>query len=333
MLAQWKRFLADKVKTPRQTSYPNTYEVIGARGKAEGRPEVFEPALKHFGSAFRLGDPQFPDAASQRAWQEAGLQVAHHLVHMLMNSPWQEHLVLRGSFLLKTWFGDAARNPHDIDWVFRPSEANMDGALGQQLVLDLIHMAQHRPHVGSAVIQADDIRVDDIWTYERASGRRIVFPWQADDLPRGQVQMDIVFGEPLFDDPVQTRIASPNRDDCVVWTASKELSLAWKLLWLQTDWYPRPKDLYDAALLAENSELSGALLYRVFKANSDASLDEITPDFAFVAGRDWDDFQLEYTSLPGTTEEWQARLATALAPLFQPGPRALSKRQTVSAEQ
>ncbi|MFG2526860.1 hypothetical protein [Streptomyces sp. NPDC048516] len=46
----------------------------------------------------------------------------------------------------------------------------------------------------------------------------------------------------------------------VVRAAARALSLAWKVLWLVSDLHPEGKDLYDALLLAESTELPSALL-------------------------------------------------------------------------
>ena len=43
-----------------------------------------------------------------------------HLLRIVIESPWSDHLVLRGSLVLCGWLGDAAREPGDMDWIVRP---------------------------------------------------------------------------------------------------------------------------------------------------------------------------------------------------------------------
>ena len=50
-----------------------------------------------------------------------------------------------------------------------------------------------------------------------------------------------------------------------VLAASNEESLAWKLLWLFSDFYPQGKDRYDAVLLAERTALRSSLLKTVLE--------------------------------------------------------------------
>lgn len=52
--------------------------------------------------------------------------------------------------------------------------------------------------------------------------------------------------------------------------AARELSLAWKPMWLVGDLYPQGKDLYDAVLLAERHRLPNALLQEVFRQAGEA---------------------------------------------------------------
>lgn len=330
MLDFWKR-LWGKSSPPQQTNpaeaepdpapvkpasgYPNTYRAGGAPGLE--RPQVFEPALQHFPNAFRHGDPVFPDPEIRRAWYEARRGVLDHLLQMIAASSWKDHLILRGSLLLKAWLGNAAREPGDIDWVFRPADVKLEDPLAGELFDAFLRMASEHPRAGSAVIEAADAAVDEIWTYERADGRRIVLPWSAEGLPPGSVQMDVVFGEELLVEPIQTFLASPG-GGVSVWSANKELSLAWKLLWLETDVYPQGKDLYDATLLAEQTPLRRDLLSRVLQ-HSDGYYnqeDRLPPDFPLKWDVDWDNFKKEYPWVEGEAEDWQARLYAALAPTF-----------------
>lgn len=160
-------------------------------------PPVFDPALLHFPHAFRQSDPVFESSEISDRWHENRNQVIDHLLQIINTSKWKNHLVLRGSLLLKAWLGDAAREPGDIDWVFRPATVGIDDAPAAELFEDLIQMISRDEIVGDARIEASRIVVDDIWTYERAAGRRILFPWKSEALPPGFVQMDVVFNERL----------------------------------------------------------------------------------------------------------------------------------------
>jgi len=306
--------------------YPNTYQANANQDQRIERPEVFEPALKHFPRAFRLGDPIFQDPEIKHQWLNARLQVIAHLLQMISGSRWNKHLVLRGSLLLKAWLGEVAREPGDVDWVFRPEKITLKNRLSGKLFNELIQMVSKRPQIGHVTIEIDQISIDDIWTYERAEGRRIVFPWKVENLPTGALQMDVVFGEKLFDDPIQTSMSLIEGDRTILWSASPALSLAWKLLWLETDCYPQGKDLYDATLLAEQTHLPFDLLRQVLLSNPDWRFDfERNQNFSWRSGFpwmmdtediDWENFQMEYPGIEGEASDWQARLSQALAPTF-----------------
>lgn len=306
--------------------YPNTYQHDAQKDQRIERPKVFDPALKHFGRAFRLGDPIFQDPEIRYQWLNARRRVIDHLLRLINGSRWNDHLVLRGSLLLKSWLGDVAREPGDIDWVFRPKNIGLKNPLSGQLFDGLIQMVSEHSRVGNATIEIAKISTDNIWTYERADGRRIVFPWTVEGLPPGDLQMDVVFGEELFADPIQTPILSPEGGSVLIWSASKELSLAWKLLWLETDSYPQGKDLYDATLLAEQTQLPFDLLYQVLQSSADWKHDAaLKSDFSWRSSFpwvmdeqyvDWDNFKLEYPWVEGEAKDWQTRLSLALAPTF-----------------
>src|SRR3954468_18928601 len=75
------------------------------------RPKVFEPALLHYTHAFRAGEPEFSDRSLAQPWRDARRRVMDHLLRVVSASPWNDHLVLRGSLLMKAWLGDDAREP------------------------------------------------------------------------------------------------------------------------------------------------------------------------------------------------------------------------------
>lgn len=80
--------------------------------------------------------------------------------------------------------------------------------------------------------------------------------------------------------------------------------------------HPQGKDLYDATLLAEQTHLPLDLLYKVLRAGGWQSQAELQPDFPLKWKVDWANFKLEYPGVKGKAEEWQPRLAHALAPTF-----------------
>ncbi|MDB9517098.1 nucleotidyl transferase AbiEii/AbiGii toxin family protein [Roseofilum reptotaenium CS-1145] len=305
--------------------YPNTYPTNTETDANLTQAKVFEPALAHFMNAFRLGDPIFADSHLKNQWFKARREVMNHLLVWISRSSWNQHLVLRGSLLLKARLGDEAREPGDMDFVFRPDNISPDHPVAKGLFDDLIQMVSDNPEVGSVTIQVDQIRRDEIWTYERAEGRRIVFPWQAENLPGGVVQIDVTFRETLLDEPIQTSMSLIEGDNALIWSASPELSLAWKLLWLETDRYPQGKDLYDAVLLAERIELPFDLLHQVLQSSPDwqdfaqyEAIDWQARVFPSVSSYDldWENFILEYPWIEGEGTDWLARLSKALAPTF-----------------
>ena len=301
---------------PRRSDYPNTFDP-DAENDSPGMAQVFDPALLQFSRAFRHGDPQFADDAAHHRWIEAKRQIIDQLLGIITNSKWNDHLVLRGSLLQKAWFGEEAREPGDIDWVFRPKDVGIDDPLAKELFTDLKRRVAENPSAGDAEIVVKNIFTDDIWTYERAAGKRIVFPWRKEGLPPGYIQMDIVFKEDLWTDPVQTRIPTVRHSSRVVWSVDQEISLAWKLLWLETDMYPQGKDLYDAVLLAENTHLSLDLLKLVLQSGDwRPRSEEFSVDFPLEWEVDWENFKLEYPWIEGSAEEWQARLSAALNGTF-----------------
>jgi hypothetical protein len=306
----------DVAYMPRRSDYPNTFDP-DAEDDSPGMPQIFDPALLQFSRAFRHGDPHFGDDASHHKWIDAKWQVIDHLLGIITNSKWNDHLVLRGSLLQKAWFGDDGREPGDIDWVFRPKEVGIDDSLAVELFTDLKGRVAESQTVGDAEIVVKKIFTDDIWTYERAAGKRIIFPWKAEALPAGYIQMDVVFKEDLWTDPVQTQIPTSRNSTRSVWSVDKEISLAWKLLWLETDMYPQGKDLYDATLLAENTHLSLDLLKLVLQSYDwRPRSGELSSDFPLRWEVDWENFKLEYPWVEGMAEDWKARLTEALKPTF-----------------
>lgn len=296
--------------------HPNGYAV----GAAEGadRPAIFDPALRHYQMGFRRGDPAFADPWAEQLWRAAREGVMHHVLRVATAPPRDAQLVLRGSLLLRAWLGEAARPPGDLDFVVRPGTLAADGPAAREILEGIVAALAEQPETEAVRIDAEGITADSIWTYDRAEGRRLVIPWQMDEGPPGTVQVDIVFGEELVEEPIRATIPHPFEGETTAWAATAALSLAWKLLWLETDKYAQGKDLYDATLLAERTTLPRDLLIDVLTRYELWYEQNLEPDFAMRWEIDWDDFRLECPWVEGEAADWQARLTRALAPTFAP---------------
>ncbi|WP_019632216.1 nucleotidyl transferase AbiEii/AbiGii toxin family protein [Actinomadura atramentaria] len=272
------------------------------------QPLLFDPALKHHARAARLGEPSFADADTARAWHDARRAALGRVLAAAARSP---HLVLRGSALMRAWFGAAAREPGDLDFVAVPR------TLGVEAAPDLLDGIARGAAGGAVRFDADAAVCEDIWTYDRVPGVRLVLPWAADGLPGGTVQVDVVFGERLAVPPEPVSVPVPGGEPVRLPGASRELSLAWKIMWLVDDMYPQGKDLYDALLLAESTPLRHRLLLDVFAASEPARAVR-PPTFEDVRriGADWDEFRKEHPDVALDGRAAHARLAALLEPVF-----------------
>ncbi|MBW8699522.1 hypothetical protein MBT84_07960 [Streptomyces sp. MBT84] len=284
---------------------------------------VFDPALKQYSNAYRASDPRFTDPDVEQAWQAARRAAIGLVLSAISSSPWAASLVLRGSVLLRAWFGDAAREPGDLDFVVAPASWRIEEERTDAMLEGVARAAERAAHHGDGVVRFDAAEAvsDDIWTYDRVPGRRLVLPWRCDGLPGGVVQLDFVFNEHLPVDPEPVLLFSASGDpQAVLSAATAELSLAWKLMWLVSDMHPQGKDLYDAVLLAEHTSLRYELLREVF-------LDAEPSDGCPPVGRreiaglkayvEWEHFIAEYPDVTGSVGDFVDRLVAALAPTFQ----------------
>ncbi|SOD65702.1 Nucleotidyl transferase AbiEii toxin, Type IV TA system [Streptomyces zhaozhouensis] len=295
------------------------------------RPEIFDPALKHFPRAFRAGEPTFDDPAARDAWHRARRTALDLVLAGVAGGRWADHLVLRGSVLLANWFGDAARDPGDLDLVVVPAAWAMDGPETSGLLADVARDAEAaaRAH-GGVAIDAAGAAVEGIWTYDRVPGRRMVLPWSAPGTPGGTVQLDLVFNEPLPERPEAVRLR-PLGDGpgALVLGASPGLSLAWKLLWVVSDMHVQGKDIYDALLLAERTPPDFALVRAAFLAVPSSEGERLTPPgdwwISWLGDMEveWEHFVREYPELAARTADYATRLRRVVAPLLaeadQPG--------------
>ncbi|WP_354637494.1 nucleotidyl transferase AbiEii/AbiGii toxin family protein [Kitasatospora camelliae] len=281
---------------------------------------VFDPSLKQHRNAFRAADPRFTDPGLSTAWYAARRHAMDLLLAAVADSPWAGHLVLRGSVVLRAWYGEAAREPGDLDFVVVQQDWRVEEDHTADL-LDGIASAAEAASRGSVRFRAAEAVSEEIWTYERVPGRRLVLPWHADGVPGGAVQLDFVFNEPLRVTPEPVHLPALDGPGARLAAATRELSLAWKLMWLVTDMHPQGKDLYDALLLAESTPLRYRVLRDVFAdgeahyAEHPVDADTITALAARLAqGRQH--FEREYPQLAAATADALPRLAAALAPTF-----------------
>ncbi|MCF2527825.1 nucleotidyl transferase AbiEii/AbiGii toxin family protein [Yinghuangia sp. KLBMP8922] len=284
---------------------------------------VFDPALKQYGDAFRAADPDMADAELGEAWRAARRRAMDAVLVAVAASPWAGSLVLRGSVLLRAWYGAAAREPGDLDFVVVPGTWAIDAPDTDRMIADLARRAAHAAGGERLAFYPELARSDEIWTYERVPGRRLVLPWAAPGVPGGVVQLDFVFGEQLHAAPETYGIPLADGGAAEVLGATPELSLAWKLVWLLSDFHPQGKDLYDAVLLAESSSrpLSHELMDRVFADHEDADhLARVNLTDLCQAARsvDWQGFDADHPGLVPDPDRLPCRLAAAVAPAFGP---------------
>ncbi|MEZ0111631.1 hypothetical protein ABH920_005649 [Catenulispora sp. EB89] len=172
---------------------------------------------------------------------------------------------------------------------------------------DLRQRIRENPSAGHGIV-LDPEKFDESgdWTYSGYAmrGARVTIPWKTRGGPgrrlSGVVQLDFAADEPMPRRPVWTRIPRLAGGFSVVWAASPELSLVWKLMWLVEDssdgGASRGKDLYDAVVLAELTTAQAGLRRRDVEG-----LDV-----------DWESFVAENPQVEGSVEEWKQRLMSAL---------------------
>ncbi|MFI7008291.1 nucleotidyl transferase AbiEii/AbiGii toxin family protein [Streptomyces sp. NPDC050145] len=287
------------------------------------QPAVFDPALAQYPYAYRAGDPRFTDAGEATAWFRARRTALDLVLAAVARTPLGARLVLRGSVLMATWCGEDAREPGDLDfvapegWAFEGPEA---AGLFPQIAAAAEAEAAAWP--GSLVwVDAAGAVTEDIWTYDRVPGHRLLLPWTAPGTAGGTVQIDVVYDEPLAEPAVRTAL-NPLGDGppTTLLTVTPGLSLAWKIMWLMSDIHPQGKDLYDAVLLADLGPVDFDVLRAAFVLSGDEAvlpggrwwLNEIY----FGTDTGWEHFQGEYPQVTGTVDEYYARLAAALEPVI-----------------
>lgn len=266
-------------------------------------------------------------------------RVIHHLLQMVNRSGLGEIVVLRGSLLMKAWYGDAAREPNDVDLVLRDPEIRFKHRFLDDQISDFLRVVQRNAETEWGQIRSQKIKDSPLseGEYAHLVGRRLMFPWEDGAKNTGIIQVDIAFDERLHVEPSLTEIPNPYGEPTVVYAAGKDEALAWKLLWLQRDagrwtrdvrsWmlkqgHPSGKDLYDAVLLAEDTFLPLDLYLLVTGWFGDELSPGYSPepyhnpDFPLLWDVDWESFQRANPQVEGTAFDWQMRLAYALEPTF-----------------
>lgn len=301
-----------------ERNLPRTLRPVSGEGVAQ-RP-VFDPALKHYPHAMKAGDPEFADEETAARWYAARAVAFDHVLAAVAGSSYADHLVIRGSVLLSAWFGSAARPPGDLDFMVVPRSWDLaDGRTGRMFD-EVARLAEEASKRGDVLLAAAEAVSDEIWTYDRVPGRRLVLPWRAEGVPAGTVQLDFVFNEPLPLPPEPARIPRPGGGEPLeLLAATPELSLAWKVMWLLGDMYPQAKDLYDATLLAEAVELDVPML-REMCAAGDPYFQRNPPTLKDLASSireiDWEEFQKEHPAFSSSLDHEGERLLARLAPAF-----------------
>ncbi|MBF9072372.1 nucleotidyl transferase AbiEii/AbiGii toxin family protein [Streptacidiphilus sp. NEAU-YB345] len=303
---------------------PETLRPV-ASPRAEQR-SVFDPALKQHANAYRAADPSFGDPRLDIAWKAERRKARDLVLSAIAETPWADGLVLRGSVLLRAWFGDVAREPGDLDFVVSPTDRRIDEPRTATMLAGITQAVQEAADAssGSVRFQAADAISEDIWTYDRVPGRRLLLPWTvpgASELPGGAIQLDLVFNENLPIAPELLHIPPSGGDGtgALLQAVTPELSLAWKLMWLLTDTHPQGKDLYDAVLLAEHTTLRYQILREVFlDAEAGDASHPVDSDRIgnLDLGGEWRHFVSEYPALPADENNLVIRLVAATAPTF-----------------
>ncbi|MFG3331377.1 nucleotidyl transferase AbiEii/AbiGii toxin family protein [Streptomyces tendae] len=305
-------------KTRQAEQLPRTLQPVPGDDVTQ-RP-VFDPALKQYQNAYRATDPSFTDPERGTAWRSARRRALDLVLGAVADSEWVDSLVLRGSMLMSTWFGEEAREPGDLDFVVVPPSWRIDDGRTERMLTALAEAAGERAGIErdsvEVGISARGAVVEDIWTYDRVPGLRMVLPWGAPGLPGGHVQLDFVFGERLPEPPEPAELSGGT----VLYAATPGLSLAWKLLWLISDAYGQGKDLYDAVLLAERHPLSRDLLHEVFRLSGEwpyprehILLEDVVEAAGYV---EWNHFVTEYPRFRERGDEFAERLVRAVTPAF-----------------
>jgi hypothetical protein len=198
----------------------------------------------------RPDEPLFTDATQRERWYAARRAAFAAVLEAATLTMFEDSLALRGSTLMKLWFGDAAREPGGVDFVVTGPNWSADDSpiwlLVDNIALDSGEVSRG---AGIAVVDPHTTPSGGIRTHGRLPGRRLVLPWSAEDCPAGTVQIDFVLDESMPEPPEPVAFTTVTGCTATIPAASRAQSLAWKLQQLITEPGPRDEDLYDVALL------------------------------------------------------------------------------------
>jgi hypothetical protein len=244
-----------------------------------------------------------------------------HLLGVVATSAWADHLVLRGSVLLREWLGPAAREPGDIDFVVTPQTMMLDDRRTAAMLDGIVRAVRERPDAGTESVPdlriEPDVAVTSARGYGYAPARQLGFEWSTSDGLHGGVRVDLAFNERLPLPGARTPLMRVDPGEpIVIGAAGPALALAWKILWLETGLHPQGKDLYDATLLAERTYLPPDLLREVLSRELGADAADFTADSVLAWSVDWANFSDEYLTITGTAQQWLTRLHRALQGTF-----------------
>lgn len=236
------------------------------------RGQIYDPALQHFAGGFVHTAPKFDSASDQAQWALFQQEALNLVFRAIAQSPASQHLVLRGSALMQSWYGLAARTPKDLDFVVVPMSISRVSDEAIALIEMIVAAVANAPQP-QGKFMLDHVARDSIWTYNRVDGQRLTFFWKRGSFPWGSVQVDITFGERLPTPSVETPVQlQGDTTPVLMQSADKATALAWKLCWLQSDSHPRAKDLYDAMLLAEDGAFDLTVVEPMFAEQRESTL-------------------------------------------------------------
>jgi hypothetical protein len=215
----------------------------------------------------------------------------------------------------------AAVPPEGLRWEQEPDHSESFSHYRDDLAGQIRRWPGAAPGV---VLDPDGVRADGTWAYSYSGdgpgGIRVTVPWSGPGPAEGRVQVDFALAERLPEPPAWTRIplAHDATRHLLVQAATPGLCLAWKLLWLHEDSAagggPRPKDLYDAVILAEDhrTRLSPGLLPRVI-AQGATPAGAAGTGISLPAHANWSAFAASNPGIRGSARDWLNRLTSALA--------------------
>ncbi|MEV0033001.1 nucleotidyl transferase AbiEii/AbiGii toxin family protein [Nocardia sp. NPDC050793] len=295
----------------------------------------------------RLANP-FCDWTTDEGWLAGRRAVIDHILAAVAEYEWSHCLALRGSMLMRTWFGDRAREPGDLDFLVLHERLPIGEVLTDELPVDVARRAAARSRAPGSTVRIDSkVDSEETWYWSHGafgrgwapgmSGWRIVLSWRGNGHV-GTVQVNFVTDEVICEAPRRTDVSrlGPPEASVPLHAFGREISLAWKVLWLAADAHrdgsPRATDLYDAVLLAEQCTLTRELLERaaaaappesdVYDYDYDEDAGRIEPSYPTLDSMvhaandvDWTEFAIARPHLIDAHDEYVWRFAIAVAPV------------------